>query len=548
MFAGLFFLTQYPYPEKIPVDLFLRLDPLVMVVSMIAARAFIVSMSVAVVVILLSALLGRFFCGYVCPLGAMIDFSHFLFFNHHHKPEKPGPKPNRTVKYFILVAVIVASLLGANVLHMFSPMSIAPRVMTFIFYPPFIWMSNFIIDLIRPLMTAMGFYTFTQLSLSGLYFDGIFAILLLFIFIIGANYWRKRFWCRYVCPTGAFLSLFSRFGIVKRKVDERTCNRCQRCCRVCDMHAIDIDPSKTILGECTLCGDCVDACPKKGVSIGISNIGFSGNNAALNIERRKALYSVAAGLVTASSLKLGINSPKNITGNLIRPPGAVPEQQFLSRCIRCGECMKVCKTNGLQPSNMVSGIDRLWTPRLVPRRGACEEKCTMCGQVCPTQAIRSLPVEEKVFTKIGTAVIDRNRCIAWEQDKLCLICDEICPYDAIEFRIVDNFTGPFKRPFVIEDKCTGCGWCEHKCPVSGRGAVEVFSIGEERKAKGTYITRQKKELRQIKENHETLYEGDVLGSGGENLKLQKSSPLIEKSKQENQNSHDEELPGGFITD
>jgi formate hydrogenlyase subunit 6/NADH:ubiquinone oxidoreductase subunit I len=133
-------------------------------------------------------------------------------------------------------------------------------------------------------------------------------------------------------------------------------------------------------------------------------------------------------------------------------------------------------------------------------------------------------------------VIDRGRCIAWEQNKLCLICDEICPTDAIEFKVVDYYTGPFKRPFIDENKCSGCGLCENRCPVAGRSAVEVFSIGEERKTRGSYITPEKRKLKEVKDNAETSYDAEVLGSGGENLKnAPKAPPAAEES-----------LPPGFL--
>lgn len=159
--------------------------------------------------------------------------------------------------------------------------------------------------------------------------------------------------------------------------------------------------------------------------------------------------------------------------------------------------------------------------------------------------LEKLPLEEKLYAKIGTAVIDRRRCIAWEQNKLCLICDEICPYDAIEFRIVDTFTGPFKRPFVLEDKCVGCGWCEHKCPINGRAAIEVYCIGEERISKGSYITDQKKKMREVKETHESDYGIDDLGSGGEDIT---QPPAKTPDDIEQKETEEEPLPGGFILD
>ncbi len=544
LFIILFLFTVYPFARIVPVKTFLQLDPLVALVSMIGSRAIIVPMLLAVLLFILTLIFGRFFCGYICPLGTLIDINNFIFFRKLKKKESKDPKPNRNIKYFILIGVIAASLLGADLLHFFSPMSIAPRTFTLILFPPVIWFLNFVIDLIRPLALNMGFDGLLQFSFHRPYFENSIPTLIIIVIILVANYWRKRFWCRYLCPTGALLSLVSRFGIFKRKVTDK-CSSCFRCMSACDMRAIDEEGKNTILSECTLCGNCVEACKQKENSIGITSFGTGKNNSALLVDRRKFIYSAVTGIAAAATIKGGIHNENNIKGRFVRPPGSIPEADFLARCIRCGECMKVCKTNGLQPANLESGFDALWTPRLKPRVGACEDKCNMCGQVCPTQAIRKLPLEEKLYAKIGTAVIDRRRCIAWEQNKLCLICDEICPYDAIEFRITETFTGPFKRPFVLEDKCVGCGWCEHKCPINGRAAIEVYCIGEERFLKGSYITEQKKKMREVKETHESDYGVDDLGSGGEDLVKPPTKTPDDAGKKE---TEDEPLPGGFILD
>ena len=80
---------------------------------------------------------------------------------------------------------------------------------------------------------------------------------------------------------------------------------------------------------------------------------------------------------------------------LIRPPGALDETDFLSRCIRCGECMKVCPNNSLQPAFAEAGLEGIWTPTLTPRIGYCEPSCVLCSEVCPTGAIWKISPQEK---------------------------------------------------------------------------------------------------------------------------------------------------------
>ncbi|GAG69664.1 unnamed protein product [marine sediment metagenome] len=172
--------------------------------------------------------------------------------------------------------------------------------------------------------------------------------------------------------------------------------------------------------------------------------------------------------------------------------------------------MKVCPTNGLQPCILEAGINGLWTPKLVSRIGGCEKNCNKCSQICPTSAIRKLSLEEKSYAKIGTAVIDRSRCIAWEQDKVCLICDEICPYNAISSLNETIRETTLLRPFVDERICTGCGLCESRCPIEGQAAIQVFSIGEERITKGSYITDEKIRLRESEEKLEDIPSGFII--------------------------------------
>jgi len=171
--------------------------------------------------------------------------------------------------------------------------------------------------------------------------------------------------------------------------------------------------------------------------------------------------------------------------------------------------MRVCPTNGLQPCVFEAGLNGIWTPKLVPRIGGCEKNCNMCGQVCPTSAIRRLGLEEKTFARMGTAVVDRRRCIAWEQDKSCLICDEACPFDAITIASVPGEL--VNGPVVDEQICVGCGLCEARCPIEGPAAIQVWSIGEERRRTGSYITAQKRSWRECgSEKTEELPSGFIL--------------------------------------
>jgi ferredoxin len=209
--------------------------------------------------------------------------------------------------------------------------------------------------------------------------------------------------------------------------------------------------------------------------------------------------------------------------------------------------MKVCPTNAIQPCMPGDGFQRVYTPKIVPRIGGCEEKCHACGYACPTGALRKLSYEEKQFVKIGTAVVDRHRCLAWEQNKECLVCDEVCPYNAITAMIAETTTGKFKVPVVNEDLCIGCGMCEQHCPITDQAAIIVYNFGENRKSSGPYIGEDEKEF-----VLKSRLESD--NSIGENLSGGASSEIAggKDTLKPVQNSHNKknvestgDLPPGF---
>lgn len=210
--------------------------------------------------------------------------------------------------------------------------------------------------------------------------------------------------------------------------------------------------------------------------------------AKLDLDRRALIASGVTGL--GGGLLFGIHplaEGKTYNPDLVRPPGAVAEEEFLARCIRCGECMKVCPTNGIQATLFEAGLQGLWSPLLKMKVGYCEYECTLCTQVCPTDAIRELTVEEKQKIRIGLAYFDKNRCLPYALGRSCIVCEEHCPtprkaiwFEEVEVVTVRGEKVRVKQPHVDPDLCIGCGICENKCPVTDRAAVIVTSAGETR--------------------------------------------------------------------
>jgi MauM/NapG family ferredoxin protein len=343
------------------------------------------------------------------------------------------------------------------------------RSLALVFYPA----ASHLIGLVSPLRPAV--FTETALALATL------------LVILGLGLAAPRFWCRNLCPLGGLLGFLAKFSLFKFSFTE-DCRACGLCERTCPTGAIDFRHRKVDMAECIDCLACLRVCPDRAVRFGI---GLAPQ--PLDTGRREAIVAIGSALVAAPLARSVVL--RRLQGRLLRPPGSIPEPDFLNACIHCGRCMKACPTNGLQPAILESGLDGLWTPRLVPRIGGCEKNCNLCGQVCPTAAIRNLPLEEKTYARIGTAVVDRARCLAWEQDRSCLVCDEACPYNAIDSRneMIQGTT--LGRPFVNEQACVGCGLCESRCPVDGPAAIQVYSMAAERKRTGWYKTPEKARLR-----------------------------------------------------
>ncbi len=167
----------------------------------------------------------------------------------------------------------------------------------------------------------------------------------------------------------------------------------------------------------------------------------------------KGLAAVAAMLPVA-----GLPASQSKGLRYLRPPGALSEQEFESRCIRCGQCGEVCPNRCIQYFGVENGIASLDTPYIIPREQACI-LCMKCGEVCPTDAIEPIerdmePILEKV--KMGKARVDENLCLSY-QGKTCGVCYRACPLPDIAIR-----TGRLEQPHVLEG-CVGCGLCERSC-------------------------------------------------------------------------------------
>lgn len=491
LFFILFLVTVYPYETLLPGDLFLRFDPLIALTAGIAARAFIAGTLLSLIVVVIAVVFGRLFCGWICPLGAAIDGVDASVKRKRDNDEKSSLFRLRWLKYTLLIATVTAAVFSVQLTGWIDPISILTRTTVTVLYPVFVFLvdgaigSLFAVSFLEDAAFQVSeFLRGTLLPIQSQSFRGTVLIGLMFIALLSFAFFQKRFWCRNCCPLGALLGVLSKYRMYKRRVDD-TCTSCSLCYKNCRMGAIESDYVTTDPYECINCMDCQSICPVNAIDFGF---GKKTPSSSFSLDRRKALQAGLAGLFTVGFFKIAtFDSVKK--DKLVRPPGALEESEFLDRCIRCGDCVRICSSSGagLQMTALESGWEGLGTPALITPMGYCEYNCNLCGQICPTGAIQNLTKEQKHDVKMGTAHFDKTRCIPWYYGDNCMVCEEHCPVSpkAIQFTTqkitaIDGREAEIFLPYVDESLCVGCGICTTVCPVVGEKGIFLTSEGEMR--------------------------------------------------------------------
>jgi len=495
LFLYLLFGTHFAGKDYIGrVEIFFHFDPLLALATAVASRAVFASFVLAIITLAVTLVLGRVVCGWVCPLGSIHQFFSFLF------KKAKLLRPRKVVtgglgwKYLILVFILISAIFTLDLVGLFDPLSFLYRSMTTSVLPAFSQGFYMLIGFLYNLrLNGLGdglTQVFEKMTLNATFQQGFFIGLVLLAIVL-LNMVRERFWCRYVCPLGAFLGLASRWNIFKLRVDERKCIKCNLCTLHCETQAHPWPDKDWKSSECVYCETCAAICPTKAITFPVK--GTPEKAPAVDLTRRKLILTSLLAFLSVPFFRIS-ESVKRAHEKLIRPPGALPEKQFLEKCVKCSECMKACPTNGLQPVMTEAGPEGIWTPKLVPKIGYCEYYCSLCSQVCPTGAIKELTIEEKIKVRIGTAWINKNRCIPYFLGRPCIVCEEHCPtspkaikFVMVETKLPDGTVATQKAPVIDLELCIGCGICENKCPVVDDPAVYVTSVGEQRSEKNQLL-------------------------------------------------------------
>jgi polyferredoxin len=500
---------------KWPVEFFLSLDPYLALITALSSHTIYRGLFWSLIVVVLTVALGRVFCGWICPFGTLHHLIGWFFPSRANRGSR-RIEANRThgwqvTKYYLLFAFLGASLFGSVIGGMFDPICVAIRSIGLGVLPALQYLGIRGGDMVtagggrfaqNTTDGALDFLAANVWTTNQAYTHHAWLIVTLIVAILFMNRIVPRFWCRALCPLGAMLGLLSRFTLLGMRKTHEKCTDCNLCLAHCQGADSPEGGKKHRRDECHLCLNCEAACPEGVIAWSwMPNLRSSQNSPRL--DRRRALVSAAAGAAAIPALRIGNWPDRAYSEKVIRPPGSVEEREFLERCIRCGQCMKVCPNNALHPALFEAGVEGMWTPILIPRIGYCEHSCVLCGQVCPTGAIARITEKAKLGTgqpavRVGTAMYDQGRCLPWAMATPCIVCEEFCPTSPKAIWVekvtiprrsqapaLDGSEPPMQevtvqRPHIDPSLCIGCGACENVCPVVDKPAVYVTSAGESR--------------------------------------------------------------------
>lgn len=488
--------------------LFFTIDPLILLSTWLSTHTLANLSLLALTTVGITLLLGRVFCGWICPFGTLHNMMSWLRARRRKPPHAEAFSGWQRAKYLLLFALLMMSLLGAHWVGVFDPAPMLYRSISTSFLPATqqaveqsanaVYQEDPHIGSLHLTRITEPVYRFfrDQVFVAGRpVFVGSAFILFLFLVALGLNLYRPRFWCRYVCPLGALLGLCARRPLLRLSEAGVECTNCQLCTISCPAAAQPERPGQWLPTECFGCWNCVAACRRGGIDFHFAWPWRKTPAATVNLTRRSILTSLAGGLGAALFFRVPPQAQaRSYNPSLVRPPGARAERDFLDRCIQCGLCMKICPANGLHPTLFEAGLEGMWTPMLVARLGYCDYGCNLCGQICPTDAITALPLEEKKKVKIGIATVDTTRCLPYAYDRECIVCEEHCPTPTKAIYFVEGESAghggtvkTLKLPRVDAELCIGCGICETKCPFEDMAAIRITSANETRHPKNQPI-------------------------------------------------------------
>jgi len=473
------------------------------------------SLGFVLLLLLLTLVFGRIYCSVICPLGIYQDvISRLANLFRKKKLRYKFRKAKTILRWSVLTLVIITYLSGLGlVLDLLDPYSMYGRMAVHLFKPVYMAANNGL----ELLFTAFNNYTFYKVDI---HFWGwaSFGLALISLLVVSVLAWRfGRTWCNTICPVGTVLGFLSKLSVFKLSIDHETCNQCGLCSFNCKATCIDSKKGSIDYSRCVACFNCMESCNKKGVKYlpfwKVKKTGtdktqvktVSGkiqaktktktktkkrietdtdtkievktiNKTKTDASKREFLsVLMMSSLLMPKALAAGFRQQISSLRPLKRtvpmmPPGAGDRARFNSLCTSCHLCVSKCPGDVLQPSLLEYGVEGIMQPQMLFDKGFCNYDCTLCTEVCPSGALKTLTKEEKHRTQTGRVVFVLENCIVYRNETHCGACSEHCPTQAL--RMVP-YKGHLTIPEPHPDICIGCGGCEFICPVRPYKAVFV---------------------------------------------------------------------------
>lgn len=498
------------------------------------------------VILILTFLFGRIYCSVICPLGIMQDVISRLRITFSPRlRRKIGVfryrKPLNGLRYGILgafafmIILALANLISGTIASFVEPYSAYGRIASGLFAPVWDWANNFLADEAAA-HDSYAFYTVYRVTSMAITVVGAVTLVVVGIFAAVGG----RLYCNTVCPVGTTLGLISRHAIFKPVINHDACVACHACERHCKAGCIDSANKAIDLSRCVACMDCIDACREKAISFAIrpakgkqvvrtprkaaedahksekpagktndsskisveeSIAGKRGATSNENVSAGRRNFVTALGVLTGAAVATAVESAAEKFGDggltpvlnrkpvkrisRIVPAGSVSHAHVSQHCIGCQLCIQNCPNGVLKPS---MDPETFMQPVMDFTEGYCTPECTRCADVCPAGVFHPIDVVLKSSTKIGTAVVDVDTCIAATQGVDCGNCERHCPTGAVVvYWATEDENDNRSIPVVDENACIGCGACESHCPVgnvastkSNHAAIHVEGLSVHR--------------------------------------------------------------------
>lgn len=395
-----------------------------------------------VAILLVTLLLGRFYCAVVCPMGVMQDvftwLGGLLMGKRRRRERFRYRKPQNWLRYVVMGLFVLLMVLGLNgIATLIAPYSAYGRMVTHLFGTG--W----------PMAIAIA----TLVVIGGI-----------------SLVWG-RLWCNTICPVGSLLSLVSRYSILGIRIDRSKCVGCRQCEHACKSMCINIDDKTVDHSRCVNCFTCLGKCKVGAISWTTRRGAGKGSDDVDGSRRKFVATSLAVGTAMAveaqeqkfdGGLAVLENKSVPVRRTALKPFGARSEKNFSTRCTGCQLCVSQCPEHVLRPSTKLTS---LMQPEMNYSDGYCRMSCTRCSDVCPSGAIHPITKEEKTAISIGVAVVLKDNCLSATGKDQCGACARHCPAAAIS--MVNGL------PSVNESRCLGCGACEYYCPARPMAAIYV---------------------------------------------------------------------------